>query len=51
MFGPQLWSGYDAAVFPAIQDSLETGNWTLAQEWVDRIAGLIADAGDKLLHD
>ncbi|RDW86362.1 M28 family metallopeptidase [Aspergillus mulundensis] len=51
VFGPQLWSGYDAAIFPAIQDSLETRNWTLTQEWVDRIAGLIIDAGDKLLHD
>ncbi|KAL4772209.1 hypothetical protein BDW60DRAFT_188481 [Aspergillus nidulans var. acristatus] len=51
VFGPQLWSGYDAAIFPAIQDSLETRNWTLAQEWVDRIAGIIQNAGDKLLHD
>ncbi|OJJ00430.1 hypothetical protein ASPVEDRAFT_82002 [Aspergillus versicolor CBS 583.65] len=51
VFGPQLWSGYDAAIFPAIQDSLEAKNWTLTQEWVDRIAGIILDAGDKLLHD
>ncbi|KAL4958295.1 hypothetical protein BDW69DRAFT_154645 [Aspergillus filifer] len=49
VFGPQLWSGYDAAIFPAIQDSLETRNWTLTQEWVDRIAGIITDAGDKLV--
>ncbi|KAL4800523.1 hypothetical protein BDV19DRAFT_353192 [Aspergillus venezuelensis] len=49
VFGPQLWSGYDAAIFPAIQDSLETRNWTLTQEWVDRIAAIITDAGDKLL--
>ncbi|KAI9367426.1 hypothetical protein BJX61DRAFT_547493 [Aspergillus egyptiacus] len=51
VFGPQLWSGYDAAVFPAIQDSLETRNWTLTQEWVDRIADIIVDASEKLLHD
>ncbi|KAL5338743.1 hypothetical protein BJX70DRAFT_193641 [Aspergillus crustosus] len=51
VFGPQLWSGYDAAIFPAIQDSLDTRNWTLTQEWVDRIAGIILDASDKLLHD
>ncbi|KAL3470855.1 hypothetical protein BJX99DRAFT_40196 [Aspergillus californicus] len=51
VFGPQLWSGYDAAVFPAIQDSLETRNWTLTQEWVDRIADIILDASEKLLHD
>ncbi|KAL2809789.1 hypothetical protein BJX63DRAFT_404167 [Aspergillus granulosus] len=51
VYGPQLWSGYDAAVFPAIQDSFETGNWTLTQEWVDRISDIILDASDKLLHD
>ncbi|KAL4885104.1 hypothetical protein BJY04DRAFT_159981 [Aspergillus karnatakaensis] len=51
VFGPQLWSGYEAAIFPAIQDSIDTKNWTLTQEWVDRIADIILDASDKLLHD
>ncbi|KKK19584.1 hypothetical protein P175DRAFT_0435907 [Aspergillus ochraceoroseus IBT 24754] len=51
IFGPQLWSGYDAAIFPAIQDTIETRNWTLAQEWVNRVSDIILDASDKLLHD
>ncbi|KAJ5095444.1 hypothetical protein NUU61_004800 [Penicillium alfredii] len=50
IFGPELWSGYDASVFPAIRDSINTGNWTLTQHWIDRVAGIIHHASDKLLH-
>ncbi|EKV07325.1 Glutamate carboxypeptidase Tre2, putative [Penicillium digitatum] len=50
IFGPELWSGYDASIFPAIRDSINTGNWTLTQYWIDRVAKTIHHASDKLLH-
>ncbi|PLB36166.1 M28 family metallopeptidase [Aspergillus candidus] len=50
VFGPELWSGYDASTFPAIRDSIDSGNWTLTQEWVDRVSGIIRTASDKLLE-
>ncbi|KAF9889950.1 hypothetical protein FE257_006824 [Aspergillus nanangensis] len=50
IFGPQLWSGYDATFFPAIRDSIDVGNWTQTQEWVDVVSGIIHNASDKLLH-
>ncbi|KAJ5721759.1 uncharacterized protein N7483_009693 [Penicillium malachiteum] len=49
IFGPELWSGYDASVFPAIRDTINTGNWTLAQHWIDRVANVIHTASDSLL--
>ncbi|KAJ5236622.1 hypothetical protein N7489_006713 [Penicillium chrysogenum] len=50
IFGPELWSGYDASIFPAIRDSINTGNWTLTQYWIDRVANTIHHASNKLLH-
>ncbi|CDM33868.1 hypothetical protein CBS147339_7724 [Penicillium roqueforti] len=50
IFGPELWSGYDPSIFPAIRDSINTGNWTLTQYWIDRVANTIHHASDKLLH-
>ncbi|KAJ5487206.1 hypothetical protein N7530_001506 [Penicillium desertorum] len=50
IFGPELWSGYDASIFPAIRDSINTGNWTLTQYWINRVANTIHHASDKLLH-
>lgn len=50
LFGPQLWSGYDEAYFPAIRDTIDnTGNWTQTQEWIDRIAGILTKASDNLI--
>lgn len=50
LFGPQLWSGYDGAYFPAIRDTIDnTGNWTQTQEWIDRIADIITKASDNLI--
>ncbi|GES58415.1 Zn-dependent exopeptidase [Aspergillus terreus] len=51
IFGPELWSGYDATLFPAIRDSIDAGNWTQTQEWVDRVSEVITKASDKLFHD
>ncbi|KGO71975.1 Peptidase M28 [Penicillium italicum] len=50
IFGPELWSGYDASIFPAIRDSINTGNWTLSQYWINRVANTIHHASDKLLQ-
>lgn len=50
IFGPELWSGYDASIFPAIRDSINTGDWNLTQHWINRVAEIIHEASDKLLH-
>ncbi|KAJ5493070.1 hypothetical protein N7539_001816 [Penicillium diatomitis] len=50
IFGPELWSGYDASIFPAIRDTIRMGNWSLAQHWIDRVANTIHTASDKLLN-
>ncbi|KAJ5390156.1 uncharacterized protein N7496_001224 [Penicillium cataractarum] len=50
VFGPELWSGYDASIFPAIRDSINAGNWTLTQHWIDRVANTIHFASNKLLN-
>ncbi|GLI73184.1 hypothetical protein PoHVEF18_001397 [Penicillium ochrochloron] len=50
VFGPELWSGYDASIFPAIRDSINAGNWSLAQHWIDRVANIIHHASNKLLN-
>jgi Transferrin receptor-like dimerisation domain len=50
IFGPELWAGYDPSIFPAIRDSINTGNWTLTQHWIDRVANVIHYAGNMLVH-
>ncbi|KAI9050768.1 hypothetical protein LZ554_004887 [Drepanopeziza brunnea f. sp. 'monogermtubi'] len=49
LFGPQLWSGYDAAFFPAIRDAVDARNWTLAQAQVAKAADIITKASRKLV--
>jgi len=49
LFGPQLWSGYDEAFFPAIRDAVEAGEWELAQKQVDKTADIIKRASKKLV--
>lgn len=49
IFGPQLWSsGSDDTHFPGIRDAVLSGNWTLAQETVNRVAGIIKQAANNL---
>ncbi|KAK2614942.1 hypothetical protein N8I77_001730 [Diaporthe amygdali] len=48
VFGPQLWSGYDEAFFPAIRDVVESGNWTLANITVEKTARIMRDAATAL---
>lgn len=50
IFGPDAWSGYDEAYFPAVRDAIELGNWSLAQTQADKAARILSKAADKLLH-
>jgi len=50
IFGPQLWSGYDEAYFPAVRDAIDVGNWTAAQIQLNKAAGLLKRASETLLH-
>ncbi|KAH8662875.1 hypothetical protein BGZ60DRAFT_380693 [Tricladium varicosporioides] len=49
VFGPQLWSGYDTAYFPAVRDAIEAGDWALAQQQVEKAASIIKKASKKLV--
>jgi len=49
LFGPQLWSGYDEAFFPAIRDAVEAGDWALAQTQVEKSATILKKASKKLV--
>ncbi|AEO60972.1 hypothetical protein MYCTH_97974 [Thermothelomyces thermophilus ATCC 42464] len=49
VFGPQVWPGDPEAYFPSIRDAIKSGNATLAQLTVDRVAGILKQAGDNLL--
>ncbi|KAJ9138154.1 PA domain-containing protein [Pleurostoma richardsiae] len=49
VFGPQLWSGYDEAFFPAIRDVIDAGDWVLANETVYKVASIIRTAAKNLV--
>jgi len=49
VFGPQLWSGYDEAFFPAIRDAIEAGDWDLAKKQLEKTADIIKRASRKLV--
>ncbi|KAI8629164.1 Zn-dependent exopeptidase [Xylariaceae sp. FL1651] len=49
IFGPQLWSGYDEAYFPAIRDVVEAEDWPLAQSIIDKTARIISNAATTLV--
>ncbi|GAB1319309.1 Glutamate carboxypeptidase [Madurella fahalii] len=50
VFGPPQWPapGEGYYHFPAIRDTVLVGNWTLAQETVDKVAGIIKEAAANL---
>ena len=50
IFAPQAWSGYDEAYFPGIRDAIDGGDWKLAQEQVEKVAGILSHASWKLNH-
>ncbi|KAI1872945.1 uncharacterized protein JN550_003819 [Neoarthrinium moseri] len=49
VFGPQLWSGYDEAFFPAIRDAIDARDFTLAQKLADKTARIISEAASALI--
>ncbi|KAI2472132.1 Zn-dependent exopeptidase [Annulohypoxylon bovei var. microspora] len=50
VFGPQLWSGYDEAYFPAIRDAVDAEDWSLTQKLIDKTADIITKAARALLE-
>lgn len=48
IFGPQLWSGYDEAFFPAIRDLVEVEDWEAARRYVNKTATLMRMAAEVL---
>ena len=50
IFGPQAWSGYDEAYFPAIRDAMDVGDWKGAQKMVERAAEVLERAGERLVE-
>ena len=51
MFGPQLWSGYDEAFFPAIRDTVEAGEWDEARRFMAKTAAIMRNAATVLEMD
>ena len=49
IFGPQLWSGYDEAYWPAVRDALEVKDAKGAQEQADKAARILKRAAERLL--
>jgi hypothetical protein len=49
VFGPLLWSDDTEAYFPSIRDTVLSGNWTLAQLTVDKVAGILSQAAANLV--
>lgn len=50
IFGPQLWSGYEEAYFPAVRDAMEDGDWERAQKMVEKAAKILDRAGKRLVE-
>ncbi|KAK4096324.1 Zn-dependent exopeptidase [Parathielavia hyrcaniae] len=48
VFGPLLWSDDTETYFPSIRDTVLSGNWTLAQLTVDRVARVLNQAAVNL---
>ena len=48
IFGPDLWSGYDAAMFPSIRDTVMSGDWDLANQTVHKVSAIIKKAAANL---
>ncbi|OIW28262.1 Zn-dependent exopeptidase [Coniochaeta ligniaria NRRL 30616] len=51
IFGPPLWSADDGVHFPAIRDAILAGDWTLANQTVEKVAKIIRDAGANLWQE
>ncbi|KAK7943404.1 glutamate carboxypeptidase [Apiospora aurea] len=51
VFGPQLWSGYDEAYFPAIRDAVDAGDLELAQNITEKTGKIISEAAKVLVRE
>lgn len=49
VYGPQLWSSYDEAYFPAIRDAVDAGDWQLTETIIQKTAQIIRTAAVGLL--
>ena len=50
IFAPQAWDGYGSSYFPGVRDAIDEGNWELAQQQIEKVAGIITYASRKLNH-
>ncbi|CAM1507425.1 Fc.00g070660.m01.CDS01 [Cosmosporella sp. VM-42] len=48
VFGPQLWSGYDEAFFPAIRDIIEAEDWDEAKRYIAKTSAILRQAATEL---
>ncbi|KAL7790814.1 hypothetical protein V8C37DRAFT_177189 [Trichoderma ceciliae] len=48
VFGPQLWSGYDGAYFPAVRDLVDAESWDGANKYINKTAALMKKAASIL---
>lgn len=44
VFGPQLWSGYDEAFFPAVRDLVDAEAWDDANKYIAKTAAIMKQA-------
>jgi hypothetical protein len=44
VYGPQLWSGYDEAFFPAVRDLVDAELWDGANQYINKTATLMMKA-------
>jgi len=51
IFGPQAWSGYDEAYFPAVRDAIDVGDWAAAQAQLNIVARVLRYAATRLLNE
>ncbi|KJZ73288.1 hypothetical protein HIM_07292 [Hirsutella minnesotensis 3608] len=51
VYGPQLWSSYDEALFPAIRDTVEAGDWDQARRVTAKTAAILRQAATVLEMD
>ncbi|EON65282.1 hypothetical protein W97_04520 [Coniosporium apollinis CBS 100218] len=50
VFGPQAWSGYDEAYFPAVRDAIDSGDWGGAQTQLEKAARILSEASERLVR-
>ncbi|KAL9106894.1 MAG: hypothetical protein Q9227_008142 [Pyrenula ochraceoflavens] len=51
LYAPEIWSGYEGAHFPGVTDAIDAGNWTAANEQVEKVAAILSKAARKLNHN